>query len=233
MGTDRAALTVLGAAAALLLVLFATTAGGLRSVHLAISTPQHDPVPAQTSTSGSSGGGSQQPLVPAAPSHGLSWLPSWSQLVAIVVLAAIALTVITSLRISLIRRRKIIPGRTRGIAPPPPLDPGPEEGAATLQSLLGEQLSALDVGTPRNAIVAAWVQLEEFAMRHGLEKDPADTPAEFVARALVTYDHDADALQRLADLYREARFSTHEIDEHHRREARACLERLTGSAVSS
>ena len=149
----------------------------------------------------------------------------------IVVLALIVLTVVVSLRATFIRRRKLpsarepaVPLAFEGAAPP--------ESLESLESMLGGQLAALDAGTPRNAIVAAWVQLEEYATSHGLPREPADTPAEFVARALAAYDLDSAAIERLADLYREARFSTHAMGERHRQEARVCLEQLTAAGAS-
>ena len=148
----------------------------------------------------------------------------------IVVLSAIALVLIANLRVALVRRRKVRPTRATAVSALQTEDIELPPGG--LQSMLGGQLSSLAIGAPRNAIVAAWVQLEDFATSHGLAKDPADTPAEFVARALATYDLDLGSIQRLADLYREARFSRHEIDERHRDEARACIERLTGRVVT-
>ena len=159
-------------------------------------------------------------------------LPTVSQLVLVLVLAGITLTVIVSLRVAFARRRTLPPARARTVAPLIE-EPETDEPMESLESMLGEQPAGLDTGTPRNAIVAAWVQLEEYAAGHGLPRDPADTPAEFVSRALAVYDLDEAAIERLADLYREARFSTHPMAERHRDEARACLEQLTRSGVSS
>ena len=91
----------------------------------------------------------------------------------------------------------------------------------------------LGTGTPRNAIVAAWVQLEEFAATHGIPRRAADTPAEFVVHALAAYRLDRTALERLADLYREARFSAHPMGEADRDDARACLVTLTRAGAAS
>lgn len=233
MGTDRTALLVLGAAAALMVALLASTAGGLGPVHVGGSPTQNG----QTSTHQSTGGstqpsaGNDQSASPQAQPRTLPWLPTWSQAVLIGVLAAMVLTLLATVRITLVRPRKLRPDRTRGLNRPN--EPEPEDPEEALQSMLSEQLSALRAGTPRNAIVAAWVQLEDFAIGHGLPRDPADTPAEFVARALAAYDLDSRAIQRLADLYREARFSTHELSERHRDEARDCLHQLTDAAVTS
>ena len=81
-------------------------------------------------------------------------------------------------------------------------------------------------GTPRNAIVACWVRLERAAGEAGLTRRAAETSAEFTERVLARYVVDAAALTELADLYREARFSTHPLNESHRQRARAALDEL-------
>jgi hypothetical protein len=234
MGADRSALTAVGVVAVLLVALVATTSGGLGPVGVPhLSSQNSGTPPPQQSTGGSSPGGSTSQ---AAPPNGSSQtrfrLPTVSQFVLILVLAAIALTVIVSLRVAFARRRVLPPARGRAspLREEPALE---EETPDSLQTLLGDQLVALDTGSPRNAIVAAWVKLEEYAAGHGLPGDPADTPAEFVARALAAYDLDRGVIERFADLYREARFSTHAMEERHRDEARVCLEQLTRSEVTS
>lgn len=236
MGADRSALKAAGVVAVLLVALVATTSGGLGPVHVVphLSSPHAGSPPAHQSSGGSpsGGGGGHQSAPPNGSSPALDWLPTVSQLVLILVLAGIALTVIVSLRVAFARRRSLPPAReiaSSGAREPATEDESPE----SLESMLGEQLAGLDTGTPRNAIVAAWVQLEEYAAGHGLPRDPTDTPAEFVTRALAVYDLDAAVIERFADLYREARFSTHPMEERHRDEARACLEHLTRSGVSS
>jgi len=235
MGADRSALKAVGVVAVLLVALVATTSGGLGPVQVPHLSSQHAGTPPAHQSSGGSpsgGGGGHQSAPPNGSSPALDWLPTVSQLVLILVLAGIALTVIVSLRVAFARRRSLPPARE--IASSEVREPAAEdESLEGLASMLGDQLAGLDTGTPRNAIVAAWVQLEEYAAGHGLPRDPADTPAEFVTRALAVYDLDEAVIERFADLYREARFSTHPMEERHRDEARACLEHLTRSGVSS
>ena len=84
-------------------------------------------------------------------------------------------------------------------------------------------LEALERGAPRNAIVAAWVALEDAAGAAGLPRHPAETSTEYVVRVLRVWDVDPRSLAELAGLYREARFSTHPLAEHHRRRAVSAL----------
>lgn len=84
----------------------------------------------------------------------------------------------------------------------------------------------LSEGEPRNAIVACWVRLEELVATSGIPRHPADTSAEFTARVLAGLSVDGAAVERMAALYREARFSSHPIGEDRRAEAIALLDAI-------
>ena len=105
------------------------------------------------------------------------------------------------------------------------LDPLPEVEAARevvhrQRDRLREALSTADV---RNGIVACWVVLEEAAAEAGVAPWPAETPTEFVVRFLHTLDVDPRPVAALAELYREARFSTHPLGEDARTRAHHAL----------
>lgn len=89
-----------------------------------------------------------------------------------------------------------------------------------------EQHAALVRGAPRNAIVECWLRLETIVEGAGVPHDPALTAAEFTTAVLEQFDVDANATTRLAALYREARFSTHPMDGHHRRSAVDALDAI-------
>jgi hypothetical protein len=91
------------------------------------------------------------------------------------------------------------------------------EGAARQRDLLRS-------GTPRNAIVQVWSRFETLASQVGATRRPWETSSEFTLRVLEAVDADSTAVTRLAALYREARFSDHELTEEHRAEAVAALE---------
>ena len=90
------------------------------------------------------------------------------------------------------------------------------------------QHTALRTGSPRNAIVACWLRLETIVEAAGVGHDPSSTAAEFTAMVLDRFDVDPAATSRLAALYREARFSTHPMDESHRQEAITLLDTIHG-----
>lgn len=86
--------------------------------------------------------------------------------------------------------------------------------------------SALSEGTPRNIVVRAWVALEDAASASGLDRDPAETAAEFTRRFLGVWDVDEGLTQELAELYREARFSRHPVSGAAGARAVAIVERI-------
>jgi hypothetical protein len=121
-------------------------------------------------------------------------------------------------------------GRTRRRRGPPEVVPFEVLGSAAhvaeaLEEGAAEQRVELaEVGEPRNAIVACWHRFEEQASRGGVERRSWQTTAEFVLGVLDLVDADRGAVARLADLYREARFSDHPMTEEHRRAALEALD---------
>jgi hypothetical protein len=95
-----------------------------------------------------------------------------------------------------------------------------EQDAADQRAELAEE------GEPRNAIVACWHRFEQQALRGGVERRSWQTTAEFVLGALDLVAADRGAVSRLADLYREARFSDHPMTDEHRRAALEALDTI-------
>jgi hypothetical protein len=93
-----------------------------------------------------------------------------------------------------------------------------------------EQRTLLAIeGEPRNAIVECWHRFEVQALRGGVERRPWQTTAEFVLGMLDLVGADRGAVARLADLYREARFSDHPMTDVHRRQALEALDVIHSS----
>lgn len=86
-----------------------------------------------------------------------------------------------------------------------------------------EQDTLLREGDPRNGIVAAWHRFEVQGERAGVGRRVSETSSEYALRILDLADADAGPVNRLAELYREARFSDHAVTEEHRSEALAAL----------
>ncbi|TWD82048.1 uncharacterized protein DUF4129 [Kribbella amoyensis] len=87
-------------------------------------------------------------------------------------------------------------------------------------------LASVDSGTATDAVIACWVALEDAAASAGVSRQASETPAEFTVRVLGVGGISEPQLVRLAQLYREARYSTHGSSEQARTEARAALLRL-------
>ncbi|WP_457255663.1 DUF4129 domain-containing protein [Pedococcus sp. P5_B7] len=81
----------------------------------------------------------------------------------------------------------------------------------------------LSHGAPANAVIAAWVAMEDACRAAGVRDDDSRTSAELVTAVLRSHRVDRAPLETLAALYREARFSAHPIGEEHRTSARDAL----------
>lgn len=96
---------------------------------------------------------------------------------------------------------------------------------------------ALSTGRPRSAIVACWMQLEHDIAGAGWPRDVAETSAEYVQRVVAQASVDRGAISDLAALFREARFSDHELRDLDRTHALDALLRVeaglrSGTSVS-
>jgi uncharacterized protein DUF4129 len=168
------------------------------------------------------------------PSHHLRReQPGWADAVAF---ALEVLTVLVGLFLAgrLLRRlRQLWLARRRRLRPVRPEDVEFEVlgSAAQVTEVMAEdaeeQRSLLAVaGEPRNAIVECWDRFEQQAVRAGVQRRPWQTTAEFVLGVLDLIGADRGAVARLADLYREARFSDHPMTDEHRAAALDALDAI-------
>lgn len=114
---------------------------------------------------------------------------------------------------------------------PPEVDD--EVSATQLSAAVAEGLRELDQGGPGEGVVASWVLLERAAADAGTHRAAPDTPSELAGRLIDRHPVSSTPLLRLADLYREARFSRHQLPESARTEARAALEQLRSELEAS
>lgn len=92
-----------------------------------------------------------------------------------------------------------------------------------------EQDRLLRDGEPRNAIVAAWQRFEVQGASAGVPREAWETSSEYALRILDVVEAHEGAVQRLAGVYREARFSAHPITEDHRAAAVEALAAIRSS----
>lgn len=101
--------------------------------------------------------------------------------------------------------------------------------AAEVELDVDAQLTALATGDARNAIVACWSRVEDDVARAGSPRAAWETSVEFTERVLSTAvvgDDGRAAVVELAELYREARFSRHPVDDARRDRALDALRRV-------
>lgn len=87
----------------------------------------------------------------------------------------------------------------------------------------------LGTGHARNAVVSCWVDLEQRGAAAGVPRDPSETAAEYITRLMSLAGAEPEPVHRLAALYREARFSRHELSEETVAAARQALADIAAS----
>jgi hypothetical protein len=210
--------------AATLALLFVTALAATRSA------PRLDQIsPDETA------GPTNPPLLPTKPTatpggtqppEAASGLPDWVGTAALVVLGLVGVVVIGIAGYALVRDQARRRARKAGRRTQPRRDQPrtAEELVAALDAGL-EELSDTD-RDPRRAVIACWVRLEQAAAAAGTPRHPGDSPTDLVGRLLNEQRVDAQVLAALLDVYRQARYATHTVDDQMRRQARSALERL-------
>ena len=153
-------------------------------------------------------------------------LPGWAGTVALVLLGVVALAVLGLAVFALVRDQSRRRARKKGhIKRQGKHQPRTaEELVAALDAGL-EELSDTD-RDPRRAVIACWVRLEQAAAAAGTPRHPGDSPTDLVGRLLAEQQVDAGVLAALLEVYRQARYATHTVDDQMRQQARTALQRL-------
>jgi len=146
-----------------------------------------------------------------------------------VVLLAIAYLLLRRIRIRRRVRRDAVVGRldvAEAVGP----EPEPVPQAAPVVRGLERALRILDEDrTADDAIVQAWLGLEEASVASGAGRRPAETPSEYAARVISRFDADREAVTVLLGLYQGVRFGERHADAATLQTARESLRRLTAS----
>lgn len=135
------------------------------------------------------------------------------------VLGGIALALLLAVVVLAIRVNR----RRRAAAPPESAREAPDRALLT-DRRAAHQARMLRKGSPREAIIATWLDLERLVAAAGVPRRPSETSSELVVRVLDDREVPAAALTDLAALFREARFSTHEPTEALRERAAGDLD---------
>ncbi len=116
--------------------------------------------------------------------------------------------------------------RAAGAEPEPEPGPEPEQlrtGIELALAVLDEQRE------PADAVVRAWLGLEETAEQSGIVRRPAETPTELTTRILARLVADDRALRTLLRLYLQVRFGDHPVTSEDVATVRAALGELVRS----
>ncbi len=86
--------------------------------------------------------------------------------------------------------------------------------AAALDEIVVDGLDDLhSERDPRRAVIRAYARMEQTFAAHGVPREKADTPLEYLARVLESISVSASSARGLTELYERAKFSPHAIDE--------------------
>lgn len=153
-----------------------------------------------------------------------------------VVIGLAVLAMVTALLVLLIRRAieawRSRPLRTRAGAdvdteqPSAPM-PQAEPDAVVIRRGIAEAIRvSAEAADPGDAIIAAWVGLEQTAADSGVARAASETPREFTLRIIARRAATARDVTALVDLYERVRFGGQTVGEDERRTARTLLGRL-------
>ena len=151
----------------------------------------------------------------------IEWL-----LLGVLLLAAIAILVALWPQLKARLRSRRAPRR------PQPIDPTPDDLIRQVSSVLRTMSQVAD-GQIRDGVILCWRRLEQAAEAAGLRRSAAETSSDLAGRLLASMPLSEAPLNRLAALYREARFSSHPIPAEAVAQARADLAQLRSELESA
>ncbi len=151
---------------------------------------------------------------------GLPWPLIQTVIEAGLLLAAIGLVVLV------VPLLPTLAARRRSRRQPRVAEPAPDDLARRVADTLRQTMAQVAHGQVRDGVILCWRRLEEIAEAAGYPRLAADTSTELAGRLLASLPLSPAPLNRLAALYREARFSSHPIGSEAVEQARTDLAQL-------
>ncbi|MFL6164139.1 MAG: DUF4129 domain-containing protein [Jatrophihabitantaceae bacterium] len=200
------------------------------------SGQQHSSTPLVSPSSSAST--AKQPtdeLDPVRSSHWHVSMPWWVVERLLILLLGVALLLLIVLIVRLVPRLEF--RRARRVAEEEPVEYAPainqRQVAGQVTAALDDTLIALRRGDRQRAIIVCWIRLEQVAEAAGFARLDSETSSELADRWLARLPLSRQPLLTLAELYREARYSSHPMPESALETARATLEQLRRELVVS
>jgi Domain of unknown function (DUF4129) len=109
----------------------------------------------------------------------------------------------------------------------------PDEVASQVTATLDNTLAAFRQGDRQRAVIACWIRLEQIAEAAGFARQRSETSTELADRWLARLPLSRQPLLTLAELYREARYSSHRVSDAALDTARSALEQLRREITAS
>ncbi|MFD8749529.1 DUF4129 domain-containing protein [Kitasatospora sp. NPDC059577] len=149
-------------------------------------------------------------------------------LAALIALAAAALVVFVVVLVLRLRRRARLP-EVPEVLPAP----APASAEAALAEAVDSGRRALRGADARAAVIACYAAMEDSLAASGLPRHAWESPTELLRRALSDGRIDATGARELTALFREARYSTHPMDDGHVRRARTALDAIAAGLADA
>jgi hypothetical protein len=216
--TRRATLLWAGTAATLLLGAWVSGSGPVGVFRPQKTSGRESSAPGQEfgPTDNAAGGGEKGHAGTTASHETLAAAITWAMRVIIALVVIAVVVVLARAVLDWLAARRLVVEDEVGV------EVLPEE--LLEQARESEQL--LSRGTPANAVVAAWVRLEDAVRGAGLRDDDSRTSTELVTSVIRGLGVRQAPLDQLAALYREARFSRHAVGEEARARAGEVLREI-------
>ncbi|MFE6865289.1 DUF4129 domain-containing protein [Kitasatospora sp. NPDC057692] len=146
--------------------------------------------------------------------------------VLVVVLAVLLLVAL----VRMLLRRYRVPWRVRAL---PGVVIGGVPGEDALAAAVATGRRSLHGADARAAVIACYAAMEGSLAASGLERRVSDNPAELLERAVADDRVDRAPAYALTELFREARYSSHPMDDGHVRRARAALDAIAARLAAA
>ena len=171
-----------------------------------------------------------QPPAPPVDAGSGGWLVLVGLVAVVLLLIALgALVALASAAGRISWRRRVPDERAAGLGQ----EPGAADPSDLFPPAVERALTAVtDQPDAREAVVRAWLLLGEAATAAGTARRPAETAGEYADRLAAAHDLPRTSVERLATLYREARFSHHTVVAEQREAARTELLALQAALAS-